>query len=63
MRKQSFGKFLCTLALVLFVSASAWAQSMVTGTVIDAANGESLVGSTVYLESNSKVGILNRYRW
>ncbi|MFV0365286.1 MAG: TonB-dependent receptor [Mangrovibacterium sp.] len=58
MRKQSFGKFLCTLALVLFVSASAWAQSMVTGTVIDAANGESLVGSTVYLESNSKVGIL-----
>lgn len=58
MKKQSLSKSLCLLALVLLVSTSSWAQSIVTGTVVDATTNESLVGTTVYLESNSKIGIL-----
>ncbi|MFV0289891.1 MAG: TonB-dependent receptor [Mangrovibacterium sp.] len=57
MRKLSFSVF-CALMLVLFVSASALAQGIVTGKVIDATTNESLVGTTVYLQSNSKIGIL-----
>ena len=45
-------RFLVTLGLLLFAIAGQ-AQTQVYGTVLDAENGEPLIGASVYLEEYS----------
>ncbi len=58
MTKRTVNKVFLLLVLVFCLPVSLWAQNIVTGTVVDASTNETLAGSTVYLESDSKVGML-----
>ncbi len=58
MKNPNLIRFFYLLTLVFATPALSLAQSVITGKVIDGATNESLVGSAVYLESNSKIGIL-----